>query len=86
MRVPYQILSNSQSYRNHLMSDGHQNKASEFVTPKSEPIELPKPSTPLQVQYKDGEPVVDDSLVLLDWCKCNYYSYRVIELEGFYKT
>ena len=39
------------------------------IEPKSEPIDLPKPSTPLQVQFKDGEPVVDDSLVLLDWCK-----------------
>ena len=47
----------------HLMSQ---------VVPKSEPIDPPKPSTPLQVQFKDGEPVVDDSLVLLDWCK--YFS------------
>ena len=47
----------------HLMSGEPQ-----FV-PKSEPIDPPKPSTPLQVQFKDGEPVVDDSLVLLDWCK-----------------
>ena len=52
----------------HLMSGDHQGKASQFV-PKSEPIDPPKPSTPLQVQFKDGEPVVDDSLVLLDWCK-----------------
>ena len=39
------------------------------VVPKSEAIDLPKPSIPLQVQFKDGEPIVDDSLVLLDWCK-----------------
>ena len=52
----------------HLMSGEHQSKASQFV-PKNEPIDPPKPSTPLQVQFKDGEPVVDDSLVLLDWCK-----------------
>ena len=39
------------------------------IVPKSEEIDLPKPSIPLQVQFKDGEPVVDDTLVLLDWCK-----------------
>ena len=50
------------------MSDQHQNNASQFV-PKSEPNEPPKPNAPLQVTFKDGEPVVDESLVVFDWCK-----------------
>ena len=65
-----------QDFRNHLMSDKHQNNASQFV-PKSEPDEAPKPSIDFKVTFKDGEPVVDESLVVLDWCKyltTNYLS------------
>ena len=50
------------------MSDKHQNNASQFV-PKSKPDEAPKPSIDFKVTFKDGEPVVDESLVVFDWCK-----------------
>ena len=57
------------------MSDKHQNNASQFV-PKSKPDEAPKSNVDFKVTFKDGEPVVDESLVVLDWCKyftTNYF-------------
>ena len=53
-----------------------QRNASQFV-PKSEPVEPPKPSIPLQIEFKDGEPVlVDDTLIVLDWCKFHKYARK----------
>ena len=56
------------------MSDKHQNNASQFV-PKSKPDEAPKPNIDFKVTLKDGEPVVDESLVVFDWCKYSTTNY-----------